>query len=296
MALSEKGLAGLTLSQDYGLASFPLRVGGKKPLIKKDDGGNGCLGATCHPEQIAAWWDRTPDANIGVVPGSAGYIVVDIDGVKGEEMVRSLGAFDVPTAEVKTRRGRHLWFRLPHGVEVGNSAHPELDVRAHAGYVLAPPSVVDGHRYTWTRTLEEVQDCPARLLAAILERSVTTVGPAPIEEATPEIANTVFTAYVARAKRDGVQSDQLAQRLDIRIKRYVTKVGYRREGEGEGRDNGAIQLARFLRVDLALNESVALDYMIEWNGHNNPPLPHRIIQDKVARALRGARRQVGCGL
>ncbi len=142
------------------------------------------------------------------------------------------------------------------------------------------------------RHLYVAAECPPRLLKAILARSEgpslkrAVEGPGVGEDA-------VLTNYIARAKRDGLPSTRIVQDLDNRIKRYIAKIGYRDEGS---RDNTAIQLARFLRVDLALDEPIALEYMSEWNSHNRPPLHPRIIQDKVTRARQGARRVVGCGL
>ena len=48
---------------EAGWEVFPLR--GKVPAIPKADGGKGVLDATTDLEQVAAWWHRMPDANIG---------------------------------------------------------------------------------------------------------------------------------------------------------------------------------------------------------------------------------------
>lgn len=148
--LSPLGLAALTYSQEYGWPVFPLSRD-KKPLI---DGG--FHAASSHPEQVAAWWDRWPDANIGFCPGTFGFMVLDVDGPEGEQAAHEAGAFDVATLEVVTRRGGHRWFRLPAGITVGNGKRlPQCDVRAHAGYVILPPSVhASGHVYAWRGSIE----------------------------------------------------------------------------------------------------------------------------------------------
>jgi hypothetical protein len=52
-----------------------VRAEGKRPLTRR-----GFLDATSDPEQVAAWWSRTPDANIGIPTGAAsGVVVVDVD-------------------------------------------------------------------------------------------------------------------------------------------------------------------------------------------------------------------------
>ncbi len=35
--------------------------------------------ATTDTEQIRTWWDRWPDANIGIAPAPSGLVVIDVD-------------------------------------------------------------------------------------------------------------------------------------------------------------------------------------------------------------------------
>jgi hypothetical protein len=56
-----------------GWAVFPLD--GKRPLVD-----HGFKDATTDTEKVAVWWDRWPNANIGLLPVSAGLLVVDVDG------------------------------------------------------------------------------------------------------------------------------------------------------------------------------------------------------------------------
>ena len=58
-----------------GVPVFPCVVEGKRPLTRR-----GFLDASTAPEQVAAWWSRTPNANIGLPTGAAsGVVVVDVD-------------------------------------------------------------------------------------------------------------------------------------------------------------------------------------------------------------------------
>lgn len=156
--LSPLGMAALTYSQEYGMPVFPLRPRDKKPLIPKSAGGDGFKDASTHPEQICAWWDEEPNANIGFSPGSMGWIVIDVDGPEAEAYARSLGMLDVSTLAVRTARGHHYYFALPKGVSIGNSSiwdKKGINVRSSAGYVALPPSVhASGHVYTWVGNLE----------------------------------------------------------------------------------------------------------------------------------------------
>src|SRR4051795_11934880 len=61
-----------------GWPVFPLRPGEKVPLIAKAAGGNGCHDATTNPDQIRAWWEKHPTANIGLAAGPA-FWVLDVD-------------------------------------------------------------------------------------------------------------------------------------------------------------------------------------------------------------------------
>jgi hypothetical protein len=126
------------------------RSAGKHPMT-----GHGYKDATNDPATIRNWWTRWPDANIGIATGKvSGIVVLDVDGEDGEarlaEFEREYGALPV-TAEVKTRRGRHLYFRYPPGTEhVRSIAKGALDIRADGAYIVAPPSLhLSGERYTW---------------------------------------------------------------------------------------------------------------------------------------------------
>jgi hypothetical protein len=106
-------------------------------------------------EEIARWWQRWPDANIGVVAGRvSGVVVLDVDPRNdGKESLRALEGRmgELPqTPEDRTGGGgRHLWFRctgeLPSAVLA-----PGLELKAEGSVVVAPPSVhLSGRPYTW---------------------------------------------------------------------------------------------------------------------------------------------------
>ncbi len=67
------GYAGL------GWPVFPLSPGTKVPL----KGTRGFEDATTDPDQIRRWWARWPAANIGLPPGAAGMVAIDLD-AKGD--------------------------------------------------------------------------------------------------------------------------------------------------------------------------------------------------------------------
>lgn len=138
-----------------GYAVFPCVPNGKQPLGSLVS--HGCKDATTDEDQICEWWEAAPDANIGL--STSGLVVVDIDGEKNEwlqdKKVRSSLADGA--ASKTPRGGRHYLFRQTEGKEFRNTASkiaPNVDTRADGGYILAPPSVVDGKPYQWLETYE----------------------------------------------------------------------------------------------------------------------------------------------
>jgi putative DNA primase/helicase len=127
----------------------------------------GVLNASSDPDVVTRWWGEVPDANIGIATGSGSNLVVlDVDGPVGEatlaEIEYTYGSLP-PTRQVKTGKGRHLYFRRPTGATKIKSIARKplgLDVRADGGYVIAPPSIHEsGHRYVLD-CASELAECP----------------------------------------------------------------------------------------------------------------------------------------
>ena len=103
---------------------------------------------TLDREQVDRWWERSPQANIGIVTGATSRLVVldvDVD-TGGEESLKELeaqyGELPPTTIAITGSGGLHYFFRHPAS-EVRNSAGKlaaGLDIRGDGGYVLAPPS------------------------------------------------------------------------------------------------------------------------------------------------------------
>jgi hypothetical protein len=121
-------------------------------------------------EQIHAWWERWPDANVGVVTGLvSGIIVVDVDVRHGGDPQQAYGTNPTGLIQRTGSGGWHLFYTYPpNGGWVSNrtNAKDGIDVRADGGYVVVPPSVHDtGGRYVWTAE-GEPQLPPAWAIAA----------------------------------------------------------------------------------------------------------------------------------
>jgi hypothetical protein len=180
-----------------GWPVFPLRARGKAPQIPKahpDDAtlqkecrgrcgqyGHGLYDATTDPGTVRTWWERWPNANIGVrsglrAGGGCGWDVIDVDGRIGLATLATLKHADCPAdcssqtfcgatgklppvgaraftpgdpSEPNHEPGRHLYTPATGSSNTTN-AMPGIDLRGDGGYVVVPPSVgPSGARYSW---------------------------------------------------------------------------------------------------------------------------------------------------
>lgn len=138
---------------EHGFAVFPIFPKHKFPRWLLEDGET--IRATRDREVAKAWWQREPEANIGVATGHhSNCIVIDVDGKEGELALRALQAQygELPhTARVKTGSGHHLYFQYePNIRSTISKLARSIDVRGEDGYVVAPPSIhKTGVKYFW---------------------------------------------------------------------------------------------------------------------------------------------------
>lgn len=168
-----------------GWPVFPITAKEKAPPLVKWQSE-----ATVDSKVIREWWGQMPDANIGIAVGAGGMLVLDIDGRDdGEDTLHELtdryGALP-HTPEAHTGAGRHVFFSLPSGCHVRNSAGKlgrGLDIRAEGGYVVAPPSVhPNGKTYVWEVSSKPSQTPLAPVpewLLSLLTMAEAQVTPAP---------------------------------------------------------------------------------------------------------------------
>lgn len=158
-----------------GKPVFPCKLD-KAPHYEKNVLEHGCLDATTNPCRITAWWNKWPEANIGIPTGKASrLLVIDFDTYKTgamtvEEFEEKYGIIS-HTAMVRTGSGGlQAYFVYPEGEEIRNSAGllgSHVDVRGEGGYVVTPPSVTTG-RYERINKAPPAP-LPPKLLEALRE-------------------------------------------------------------------------------------------------------------------------------
>jgi Bifunctional DNA primase/polymerase, N-terminal len=139
-----------------GWPVFPCQAGRKTPAT-----GHGYLDASTDPGQITAWFGRHPGWNLAIATGAPGPDVLDVDdhgpagnGYTALARLSKAGLLDGAATYVRTPRGGlHAYFT---GTAQRNGHLPahHLDFRSRGGYILAPPSRVDGKPYEVIRTVQ----------------------------------------------------------------------------------------------------------------------------------------------
>jgi hypothetical protein len=174
-----------------GLAVFPLKPGKKEPL-----GGHGHQDATTDVKQIEAWWNETPQANIGYRPPS-GECVVDIDPRSGGEaafasLVFRLGPLPPTVTTTTGGGGQHLRFTIPSDTRLPKQLATGIDLKGRSGYVVLPPSVhPSGRVYEWVPYSDPEEQKVAALPATWLDElrrltATASTGSRPLPEAIYE--------------------------------------------------------------------------------------------------------------
>jgi Bifunctional DNA primase/polymerase, N-terminal len=139
-----------------GLPVLPLTPNGKTPLGGSCCAGTharGCRDALANERAARYWWAAHPQANVGLATGWS-VDVIDVDGpggwrswLDGIDWPPVIGTVSTPRPGGVHRYGRVTGYR--NGARIG----PGIDFRGRGGYVVAPPSCIDGRRYAWVQPL-----------------------------------------------------------------------------------------------------------------------------------------------
>jgi hypothetical protein len=138
-----------------GWRVFPCLPGQKIPATQ-----HGYRDATTDQQQITEWFGGGRDWNLAVATGAPGPDVLDVDehgeagnGYAAYRQLRDAGLLDGARAYVRTPSGGlHAYF-AGSAQRNGHLPAHHLDFRSAGGYVLTPPSHVDGRPYQLVRAL-----------------------------------------------------------------------------------------------------------------------------------------------
>ena len=132
---------------EWGWPVFPLKPHTKTPATR-----HGFKDATTDPDQIREWWQRNPQANIGLPTGHT-FDVIDIDVPQGPQSYTAmldLGIVPDAHGQVATSSGGLHLYITPSGDGNKASMAPGVDYRGAGGYVVAPPSTLGTRGRAWS--------------------------------------------------------------------------------------------------------------------------------------------------
>lgn len=235
-----------------GLPVFP--QDGKRPRIR-----NWPANATLKESVIRRWWDRWPDADIGITLPPDIY-VLDADTPYSVALAgRILGA--EPTLAVATARGVHLYYRVPHELRRlsplphAKGGFAELEGKGSPGPVTWAGSVhKSGHVYTIQH------DAPIAHMPGV---TVRAIGPKPSRAgASGEATDAERKAWhvrcmrVVRAIHAGERPGQLAA-IELRADGKANLALARRALRSELGDMPTGWADRFYRAAASVGPDVA---------------------------------------
>lgn len=101
------------------------------------------------PAELKSWFVEKAYRAIGIVTGHiSGLAVLDLDSTETLAHFRAACPHLADTFTVQTRRGLHYYYHVPPHLTLRSRRLPQADLLWEGHYVVAPPSVINGHGYT----------------------------------------------------------------------------------------------------------------------------------------------------
>lgn len=116
---------------------------------------------------IFNWLNEFRPYNIGIVTGNISRLaVVDVDDISLLPGLEKRMPELTQTTRVRTNRGYHYYFSLKNTTVKSTSAlfGERLELKGNGNYIVAPPSVINNHRYTYEVPLDNILPIPETLI------------------------------------------------------------------------------------------------------------------------------------
>ena len=233
-----------------GWKVFPLKENAKAPATS-----DGFKSATTDIEQITKWWKQNPKYNIGIATGQqSGISVIDIDGKEAMKALTDNGITDSPETLIhKTIKGFHYILLYNPIYPQGAGFLEKLDIRNEGGYIVAPPSEIDGKKYSVYK-----------------DKDVSTW----------DSLSQFFRSYDSQNRQRDVSENKTVPEQPTWVTEYLT------EGVPEGQRNEAgIRLAGYFRKK-GIAEDMTIAIMQQFRERCSPPMKESELLNIVKSAWR----------
>ncbi len=194
--------------------------------------------------ELQHWFLELGYTGLGIITGRiSGLIVLDFDDPNRYTTFAQQHPELTETYTGQSRRGPHLYFRLPENLTIHSRKGQGVDLLSDGRYVVAPPTTINGHTYSVNR------DLPVQCLTPEAVRLIQSF----VENGFPPKTTPVYQASTSG------QPHQLYQNLIMK---------------GEGRNNALFQAALHAR-DHGWSRTQVVQQLADLHSQQATPPTHR---------------------